>query len=40
MADGGVQGLDGVAAVRGGGDGEVAVSTGNMVQLVCAPAGV
>ena len=38
MADGRVEGLDGVAAVGGGG--EEAVSTRNVVQVVCAPAGV
>ena len=40
VAGGGVQGLDGVAAVRGGGGGEVAVSARYVVQLVCAPASV
>ena len=40
MAGGGAQGLDGVAAVGGGGGSEVAVSARNMVQLVCAPASV
>jgi hypothetical protein len=40
MADGGVQGLDGVAAVGWGGGSEVTFSTRNVVQLIGAPAGV
>ena len=40
VAGGGVQGLDGVAAVGGGGSCEVAFPARNMIQLVCAPACV
>ena len=37
VAGGGVEGLDGVAAVGGGGGCEVTFPARNMIQLVCAP---